>query len=363
MNVDELKLSGRIIFETISGSHSYGISTPQSDIDIRGVFKNLNNEYMGLEIPSEQISDEKQNVIYYSLKRLFELLLLANPNIMEFLWEPLDCIKIISPTMQKLIENRNLFISKKSYHTHSGYAFAQIKKARGQNKMINNPQSEEKPKKEDFCFVILKNVELGPIVNDKMYPCPYRPIPLKKCSELNLKNYHVAALEHVSNTYRLYYYGEQSKGVFRGNDMLVCESIPLEDEKNCVGLLIYNQNEFEKALNEHKKYWDWIRDRNQSRWIDQEKGLIDFDQKNMCHCMRLLLSGENILKYGEPIVRFTGELQKYLMDIRMGKIPYDTIMESVENKMKELDSLYETSTIPYSVDKIKIDQLYRELSV
>jgi len=362
MNVEELQKSDRIIFECVSGSHAYGISTPQSDVDVRGVFKNPQVEYMGLQDPSNQIADEKQNVVFYSLKRLFELLELANPNILEFLFMPQDCIRIMTPTMKKLIENRSLFISKKAYHTHSGYAFAQIKKAKGQFKMINNPCSKEKPKKEDFCWVIPRYQQHALIVENQMYLCPFRPQPLQTVSQVDLTKCHVAQLEHVPNTFRLYQYGDQAKGVFRGDDMLVCESIPLVDELKCIGLLIYNQNEFEKALNEHRKYWEWMSTRNESRWVDQEQGKIDFDQKNMCHCMRLLLSGENVLLHGEPIVRFEGAMRDYLMDIRTGKISYDTIMLEVEKKMKLLEELYITSTIQHSVDRKKIDKLYRELS-
>jgi hypothetical protein len=172
----------------------------------------------------------------------------------------------------------------------------------------------------------------------------------------------VSALEHVPNTFRMYYYGDKSKGVFRGNDMLVCESIPLDDEQSkFCGLLIYNKHEYEKALIEHRKYLDWIEHRNEARWVDQEKGLLQYDQKNMMHCVRLLISGENILKNGEPIVRFEGEQLQLLKDIRKGLYKYEDIMAMVDSKMKTLEELYKTSSIPHSVDIDKIDALYKEI--
>ena len=140
MNVEELRKSGRIIYEVIAGSWAYNTAIEgQSDIDIRGIYINDPSEYLGLSTPSNQIGDEKHDVTYFSLKRFFELARTANPNIIELLWMPEDVVRIQTPVMDKLIENRRLFISKKAFHTHAAYALSQIKKAKGQNKMVNQP--------------------------------------------------------------------------------------------------------------------------------------------------------------------------------------------------------------------------------
>lgn len=340
MNIEMLEKSNRIIFKHVAGSHMYGTNIPTSDKDIRGVFTVSKDEQLSLITPIQEVSDKSQDIKYFELKKFMDLLMTANPNILEMLWVPEDCVLIKTPIMEKIIQNRQLFITKKAYHSHSGYAYAQIKKAKGQNKRVNHPELAVMPKKEDFCWIIPMDFMQTQNILSYYLPfseVPCRPIPIKEY-QLNLKEYHAAALEHVPNTYRLYFYGQESKGVFRGNDMLVCESIPLEDEAHLFrGLLIYNQNEFEKALNEHRKYNDWIENRNDARWVDQEKGVLDFDGKNMLHCMRLLFSGKNILINNEPIVRFEGDQLQYLKDIRAGKFEYETIMADVERQMKELE--------------------------
>src|SRR5262249_3482443 len=157
------------------------------------------------------------------------LLAQANPNVLDLLFIPDDCIRKGSTEMERLVANRNLFISKQCADTHAGYAMSQIKRAKGQNKWINNPQPEAAPSKEDFCYVIPKK----PGTNGP----PARPIPLRTIGWA-LTEYHAARLEHSRDTYRLYRYGECSRGVFRG-DVLVCESIPEEDElTHFAGLLL-----------------------------------------------------------------------------------------------------------------------------
>jgi hypothetical protein len=106
-----------------------------------------------------------------------------------------------------------------------------------------------------------------------------------------------------------------------------------------------------------------MRSRNESRWVDQEKGKLNYDQKNMMHCMRLLISGENILTQGEPIVRFEGTQLEYLMQIRAGELEYEAIMDEVDKRMARLEDLYKTSeAIPNAVNTKKLDRLYRDLA-
>lgn len=362
MNVEILEKSNLIVFKHIAGSHLYGTNVSTSDQDIRGIFRVAKEEYMSLIEPIQEVSDAKEDIKYYELKKFIELLTNANPNILEMLWIPKEHVMIQTPIMDKLLENRQLFITKKTYHSHIGYAFAQVKKARGSNKLVHNPQLAIMPKKEDFCWVIpcelMNRQEIYYLPFSKT---PFRPIPIQE-HQLNLNEYHVSALEHVSNTYRLYFYGKDSKGVFRGNDMLVCESIPFEDEANLFrGLLIYNQNEFEKALIEHRRYQDWMKNRNESRWVDQEKGLLTYDQKNLMHTVRLMISGKNILTNGEPIVKFTGDDLKYLMKIRRAEFTYEEIMADVEKRMVELKELFNKSTLPWGVNVQEVDKLYKEL--
>lgn len=351
-NLDDLleKHRDAMVFETISGSIAYGTNHAKSDVDIRGIYVLPEQAYLNLKAPLTQVSDEKGDIVYYTIQRFIELAASANPNIIEMLYMPDECIRYSSPIMQRLIEYREMFISRKAYKSHIGYAQAQIKKARGQNKWVNNPQPEEPPSKESFCYVIPRDD--GEL--------PFRSISLQE-SEINLRECHCASLEHSPGMYRLYDYGDEAKGVFR-NDMLVCESIPLDDESRCVGILIFNKTAYERALSNHKNYWKWRRERNDHRWISQENGSMDYDAKNLMHTFRLLLSGENILRYGEPIVRFTGEKLTLLKDILAGKFEYDQLIKMVEEKTTVMAELHEQCTLPDESNAEALTTLLREMT-
>ena len=188
-----------------------------------------------------------------------------------------------------------------------------------------------------------------------------RPVPLSVIG-WRLEEFHAARLEHARDTYRLYRYGQGARGVFRG-DVLVCESIPKEDETSrFAGLLLFNEQAWKQSLVDHQNYWAWRRERNPARWEQQESGELDFDAKNMMHTVRLLLSGRSILERGEPIVRFSGEPLSLLMDIRAGKLSVEKILEIAEGLIADCERLKSRSDLPVACDAGLASQLLRDLT-
>lgn len=355
------------LFEVIAGSVAYGTNTPESDLDIRGVFMLPEDSYKSLLHYSDQVNDKTNDITFYELKKFLRLASDCNPNIIELLWTPEDCIVYKHPMAKALFENRDLFISKKAYHTFSGYAYSQIKRAKGQNKWVNNPQPINPPDKLDFCWYLdvlrVGDESVGAGLGWPTDCMPCRPILLKDADIDPLTHYNCAKMEHIANTYRLYHYGSNAKGVFRGDQkQLVVESIPKKDEwPRFAGLLIFNEVAYNKAHKDWKNYHDWLKNRNEARYRSQEAGEIDYDAKNLMHCMRLLWSGGNILRHGVPIVRFEGEQLEILMNIRKGLYTYDKIMGMVEKEKAILDDYKEQSSIPDKVDMKAINKLFRDI--
>ena len=83
LSIADLQQHNLILLEAVSGSRAYGLATPESDTDIRGVFYLPRHVWYGLDyVP--QVSNETNDVVYYELGRFVELLLSSNPNMLEF---------------------------------------------------------------------------------------------------------------------------------------------------------------------------------------------------------------------------------------------------------------------------------------
>lgn len=84
----------------------------------------------------------------------------------------------------------------------------------------------------------------------------------------------------------------------------------------------------------------------------------DYNAKNAMHGIRFLMSGINILKYGEPIIVVSGKRLKFLKDVLDGKVPFDTIKQTFSELISEMTSENEKSQIPDSPNLEKINELF-----
>ena len=138
-----------LIFMTLAGSNMYGTNTKDSDIDLRGVCIPPKNVVMGFARNFEQQNYEDEDTVVYGLTKFMKLCLSNNPNIIELLFAPEDCIRVMTPTWEKLRERRDEIISAKCYHTFTGYAHSQLNRLRGHREWLRNPPTY-KPTREEF---------------------------------------------------------------------------------------------------------------------------------------------------------------------------------------------------------------------
>lgn len=76
-----------MLVKTLGGSTAYGLNTPESDLDYRGVFINTEpSKILGLERMDHIQKQETDDVVYYEARKFFELLKNGNTGALEVLF-------------------------------------------------------------------------------------------------------------------------------------------------------------------------------------------------------------------------------------------------------------------------------------
>lgn len=375
----EEKSPGSIpLYLVIRGSHAYSTNIETSDFDYSGVFIQPINDILGNNY-KEQINDDKNDIVIYEIRRFIELLSSNNPNILELLNTPEDCVIYKNPVFDEILSNSDKFITKICSKSFAGYAYSQIKKAKGQDKK-QNWEKEKIVKKDVLDFVY--------VIEDE------KSIPWKIWNKDGHIEEKFVGIVNIPNARDLYavYYDTMARNMFSENvDLSIREELILEQKKSgsamgfgykglvktgegsnlsesnqlrlssipkgqipiCV--ISYNKDGYTQHCNDYKSYQTWLNEKNESRWIDVKSHNQKIDGKNMMHCTRLIRMAREIGEGKGIIVR--REDAKELLDIRKGKVDLQTIIDNVENEMIEIDNIFKKSNLPDSVDKDFITNL------
>lgn len=333
---------GLIVFECISGSRSYGLDLPGSDMDIKGVFIQPKEEYYGLTYV-EQVSNESNDVVFYELGRFFELLVRNNPNILELLAVSPECVLFKHPLMEAV--RPELFLSKLCRQTFARYAWSQIKKARGLNKKINKPMEGERKSILHFCYIAQGSGSV-PLLQWLQE----QGVQQEQCG--------LAALPHMRDVYTLYTDREEVLG-YKGimakeysNDVTL-SSIPKCEEP--VAYLYFNKDGYSVYCKEYKAYQEWVEQRNELRYRGTLEHGKSYDAKNMMHVFRLLDMAEEIALGIGVITRRPN--REELLRIRSGASGYEELLERAEAQMQRIEEAYEKSSLPEMPDTQVVEHL------
>lgn len=125
------KTPGPICLLGFGGSYAYGTNNENSDIDIRGVYANTKDEILGIKDDSEQFVDDNTDTVIYSMRKMVKLLISCNPNVIEILGLRDEDYLYLNDIGRLLLDNRELFISKRAAKTFGGYAKSQL------NRLVN----------------------------------------------------------------------------------------------------------------------------------------------------------------------------------------------------------------------------------
>jgi len=150
VNKDIEWIKDNTIFLTVHGSTCYGLSTPESDLDLRGICCPTKEYFLGFNKNFEQwITKTPTDCTIFEIRKFFNLSAKGNPNCLEILFtEPEDHI-FVNDLGQKIIDNKNVFLSKLLKESYIGYAKGQAHRIKNHRKYILSPY-DHCPTREEF---------------------------------------------------------------------------------------------------------------------------------------------------------------------------------------------------------------------
>lgn len=337
------------LIRVVAGSHAYGTNIEGSDWDERAVFADTAQRIILPFQKIEQVTFREDDKVYYELSKYMPLLLTQNPNVLEILWTAPEDILYISEPGQLLIDNRSEFLSKQVKDKYVGYAVEQLKRIKGHNKWINNPQPEVAPERKDFVSVVYN---------------------FTKNSEYNKKSPSsgFTAIEIGNDTFTLWDNSKfdipedkswiDNKGNFNTMPRDQFNKINVANKTPDI-IVRFNRDLFEQHHTNWKMYWKWKKNRNEKRSELEDK--FGYDVKHAMHLIRLLRSGIDILETGIVPVRRSDAA--YLLDIRNGKYTYEEIVKESETLKDKIEVLSKKTNLPdepnYELAKEIMMEIYK----
>lgn len=342
--LDRVRRHDTLLFESVAGSHAYGTAIDGSDEDLRGVFAATSALRDGLDTIA-QIADERGDTVYYEIGRFVDLLLKNNPNALELLAMPEDCIRFRHPLFEQLTPE--WFLSKQCARTFGEYAMGQIRKARGLNKKIVNPEPEQRRPLLDFCHV----------------PDGQGSVPLLdwlSARDIAAQSCGLTAVTRAPGLFAIYHNcGHDLHGIVspKDSDSLVFSRVPVEATP--IAWMHCNLDAFKAHCRAHREYWQWVAERNAERYATNAAHGRGYDSKNLMHTIRLLEMAGEIADEG--MLRVRRPNREFLLEIRSGRHSYDELVAHAESLHARLTDRFARSPLPDTPDRATINALLLEI--
>ncbi len=150
-------LPSNVMYETIVGSVAYGVADEFSDYDVNGffippagmLFPHLEGDLLGFDkdpkapkaYQEHHIMDNdalggkgrEYDLNIYTITVYFKLCMDNNPNMLDTLFTPRECVLHSTAISEMVRSRRHIFLHKKCWPKYKGYAFQQLHKMRGKN--------------------------------------------------------------------------------------------------------------------------------------------------------------------------------------------------------------------------------------
>lgn len=363
-------LGERVALLTFGGSIAYGLNTPESDTDIRGIIMPDPADLLGAGFISrentagdehlifgsngfEQYIDRTTDTTLYVLGKIFGLLYKCNPNTIEILGCKPEHYAMVNEYGQMLLNNREIFLSKLAYGSFAGYA-------RGQFQRLKNAIGKDNGSNVFKCISLADTIER--IQRHLEETCPHYSREALKMfiTDRNGEKITVNGIPVDAYDVGVLFNDEVTEVTVSGK--------PISDDEVqlCFKLDIdmIPVNEFNVVANEITAS---IKEFNKHLGHRNHKKDVYHLNKHAMHLVRLYLMAEDILVRGE-IVTYREKEHDLLMSIKTGEYfneKQNSLSSGFFDMVNDLDirmlKAYENSKLPERPDIEKVSGLLSEI--
>lgn len=306
------------ILLTLGGSHAYGMSTPTSDLDIRGIALNSRSDIL-LGTDFEQVDNKSTDTTIYSFNKMIELLSKSNPNTIEQLGCLPEHYLHLSGVGKELLDNRKMFLSKVCIYSFAGYATAQLRRLENKSaRLVGQAQNEQ------YILNTIKNAQYD--FKTRYYPH----------SDNNIKLYIDDAVQE-----------DYEAEIFMDIHL---QHYPLRD---WAGMW----NEMKSIVSSYNKFG-----RRNTKAVQKDKL-----GKHMAHLLRLYMMCIDILTK-EEVITYRSEEHDLLMDIRNGKYlndnkqPTSDFYDLLNEYEQRFDDAKKNTSLPDKPDYKRINEFKMDVN-
>lgn len=290
-----------VIYETVHGSHAYGLARTGSDLDLRGVIVGPRSWYLGWRPAPDQIELTPDHV-RYELRRFIHLAAEANPALLEMLWTDESDHRVVTPAGARLLASRRLFLSRRVVDRFGRYALSQLKRIRSHRSWLLHPPS-------------------GPPTR-AAFGLPERTL--------------VPADQLMA-----------AEVLLEAGDIAGADVSP-----NFVALLS-REKRYKSAHTQWRQYQGWLANRNPARAALEAKH--GYDTKHAMHLVRIQRMAFEILTTGAVSVRRADAEE--LLAVRDGAWTFDELEAESEELAARIEAAVPASALPAEPDMAALDEL------
>lgn len=307
----------KVIVKAVAGSHLFGTNTPSSDKDFKGVFIPSAREILLGDYP-DTITQKTNNsglknestdtdIELYSLRKFLKMCIKGDTASLELLFSP-DSAIIESTKEWTLIKSHTQKLISRSITGVLGYARHQAAKYGAKGSRLGE----------------LSNL------NDK----------LKELSKTQGFNKISTVFDELKDSIKSYNYIRAIKMQNPAKKVEEVDGIEILGAKFDSHTSITTLSKW--CSDKFKEYGHRAREAKNNNGVDW---------KALSHSARCSIQAKELLSTGKITLPHTGENLKLLMDIKQGNYDFSKVDILLDDLLKEVEDLAETSSLPDKVDE------------